>query len=214
MSAGWIEFCIIMSYVALLCWIVYEHNKSKKQTTMVELSIEEKAKRYDEAIKKFDVILNLNTVKESGTIFTDDVRKILSELAESEDEKIRKAIIKIVKKDEERIGVNAHLRKLQWLEKQGEKGTNGNEREIPNSAWSEEDERKLNDVIRIIENSGNVQSIREHYASWLKTLKPQKQWKPTKEQLIALEGTVDYLNESNNEDYEVMYSLLEQLKKL
>ena len=60
---------------------------------MKELSIEEKAKRYDEAIEKFDVILNLNTVKESGTIFADDVRKILPELKESEDEKIRKALI-------------------------------------------------------------------------------------------------------------------------
>ena len=56
---------------------------------MKELGIEEKAKRYDEAIEKFDVILHLNTVKESGTIFADDVRKILPELKESEDEKIR-----------------------------------------------------------------------------------------------------------------------------
>ena len=27
MSAGWIAFCIIMSYVLLLCFIVYEYNK-------------------------------------------------------------------------------------------------------------------------------------------------------------------------------------------
>lgn len=61
---------------------------------MKELSIEEKAKRYDEAIEKFDVILNLNTVKESGTIFANDVRKILPELAESKDEKIRKSLLR------------------------------------------------------------------------------------------------------------------------
>lgn len=53
---------------------------------MEELTIEQKAKAYDEAIKKFNVILNLNTVKESGTIFADDVRKIFPELRESKDE--------------------------------------------------------------------------------------------------------------------------------
>ena len=68
---------------------------------MKELSIEEKAKAYDEAIEKFDVILNLNTVKKSGTIFADDVRKIFPELKESEDEKwIPKEIIKYLKESQ------------------------------------------------------------------------------------------------------------------
>lgn len=60
---------------------------------MKELTIEQKAQRYDEAIEKFGVILNLNTVKESGTIFADDVRKIFPELKESEGERIRNEII-------------------------------------------------------------------------------------------------------------------------
>ena len=41
--------------------------------------------------------------------------------------------------------------------------------------WSEQDETKLNDVIRLIENSGHVESIRKHYVDWLKSLRPQKQ---------------------------------------
>ena len=91
---------------------------------MKELSIEEKAKRYDEAIEKFDVILNLNTVKESGTIFADDVRKILPELKESEDEKIRKALIEYYSFDKD--GGSHALDNITpkqivaWLEKQGE----------------------------------------------------------------------------------------------
>lgn len=150
-----------------------------------ELSIEEKARRYDEAIEKFDVILNLNTVKESGTICTDDVRKILPELAESEDEKIRKAIIEIVKKDEERIGTNAHLKKIQWLEKKGEKGTNGNEREIPYFVWSKEDEKIYSRIYDLIHNAAYAnydvdedgKELGEYakIAEWFKSIKDRVQ---------------------------------------
>ena len=96
---------------------------------MEKLSIEEKAKRYDEAIEKFDVILNLNTVKESGTIFADDVRKILPELKESEDEavwltKYIQAEIDCLRYDIRDYKDSAKLdnlqRALSWLEKQRE----------------------------------------------------------------------------------------------
>ena len=40
--------------------------------------------------------------------------------------------------------------------------------------WSKEDETKLNDIIRIIENCGLVESIRSHYVKFLKSLRPQK----------------------------------------
>ena len=87
-----------------------------------ELTIEQKAKRYDEAIEKFDVILNLNTVKESGTIFADDVRKILPELAESEGEKIRKALISYHKSTIDIDGIKGD-EIVSWLEKQSEQKT-------------------------------------------------------------------------------------------
>lgn len=86
-----------------------------------ELSTEEKAERYDEVIEKFDVILNLDIVKESGTIFADDVRKILPELAEGEDERIRKYLSSFV---ELNSGVNLPpedaKKILTWLERQRE----------------------------------------------------------------------------------------------
>ena len=91
---------------------------------MKELSIEEKSRRYDEAIEKFDVILNLNTVKKSGTIFADDVRKIFPELKESEDElmiQYFKDLAPFDKADElyEKYGFS-HKDAIAWLEKQGE----------------------------------------------------------------------------------------------
>ena len=43
------------------------------------------------------------------------------------------------------------------------------------SEWSEEDEKKLNDVIRIIENNcGLVESIRNHYINFLKSIRPSQ----------------------------------------
>ena len=84
---------------------------------------EEKARRYDEAIEKFDVILNLNTVKESGTIFADDVRKIFPELKESDDDRIRKGIIRNLEylMDRAEGFVKDELKeRIAWLEKQGE----------------------------------------------------------------------------------------------
>ena len=85
---------------------------------MAELTIEQKAARYDEIIKglrdfyrDYDTVSRLIDVKE-------ELANLVPELKESEDERIIKAIIEIVKKDEERIGTNAHLKKIQWLEKQ------------------------------------------------------------------------------------------------
>ena len=43
-------------------------------------------KAYKQLVEDFGVILNLNTVKESGVISVEDVRKLIPSLAESEDE--------------------------------------------------------------------------------------------------------------------------------
>ena len=83
---------------------------------MKELSIEEKARRYDEAIKRAKELLEI------GVKDTRDKRVVLSffpELKESEDEKMRKSIIYALRnggfydndKTDEAIA---------WLEKQGE----------------------------------------------------------------------------------------------
>ena len=89
-----------------------------KENSMTREEIEQKAKAYDKAVDTFNVLLNLNTVKESGTIFTDDVRKIFPELKENEDEKIRKEIEQLIQ-----CMHDADPRKrrwISWLEKQGE----------------------------------------------------------------------------------------------
>ena len=93
---------------------------------MKELTIEEKAARYDEVIETFDVILNLNTVKKSGTIFTDDVRKILPELKESEGDGMRRGLLAFLKENletgraEDTWSLSNIEKWISWLEKQCE----------------------------------------------------------------------------------------------
>ena len=92
---------------------------------MKELSIEEKAKRYDEAIERAKAYQGLRS----------EMEIIFPELKESEDERIRKGIIRNLEylMDRAEGFVKDELKeRIAWLEKKGEKGINGNEREIPN----------------------------------------------------------------------------------
>jgi hypothetical protein len=90
---------------------------------MKELSIEEKARRYDEAIKRLE---DIKTGKCPKTfIFTKGLFDyIFPELKESEDEKIRRLLMQNLK---ERFGTKGNMGEgldmpdvLAWLEKQGE----------------------------------------------------------------------------------------------
>ena len=80
---------------------------------MKELSIEEKAKRYDEAIEIAKEINNEQRAQPFNVM-----TKVFPELAESEDEKIRKSLIDMLKNDEK-----CYLKEIAWLEKQGEQKT-------------------------------------------------------------------------------------------
>ena len=83
--------------------------------------------------------------------------------------------------------------------------------------WSEEDERNLQGIIDEIEATKNHApsydlATYDRYLSWLKSLRPQKQWKPTEKQMYTLELAIsDY---ENGGTYEILSGLLEQLKAL
>ena len=127
---------------------------------MKELSIEDKAKRYDEAIEKFDVILNLDIVKESGTIFADDVRKILPELKESDDERIRKGLLYVIK-HHPTLPTEEVEEYIAWIEKQGKN----------NMGISEATKKKLEDNL-------NKALEKETPESWNKFLDEQCEQNP------------------------------------
>lgn len=83
---------------------------------MKELSIEEKAKAYDEAIEKlrslhddYDTVSTLIDIKE-------ELENIFPELKESEDERIRKALVRFHKSTIDIDGIKGDDI-LAWLEK-------------------------------------------------------------------------------------------------
>ena len=101
---------------------------------MKELSIEQKARAYDEALERARKIhkysSDLAEIKRMEYIF--------SELHESDDDKILEKLINLVKKSHEQGGYALHKweadEMLAWLEKQGQKP----------AEWHREDEQNLN----------------------------------------------------------------------
>ena len=192
---------------------------------MKELSIEDKAKAYDELIKR------LNKAREDvgGYTFKSVYDEVMSELAESEDEKFLRYLIDCCKDTIESDDKGLELsmvttkRLFAWLKKQGEKGINGKNREIPFSeqkpAWSEEDEKYL--IYNIEQdyrdklNNNPPESLRPYYnkvISWLKSIRHQKQWKPSDEQIKALKDACDEHWEPDG--LNPLYTLYQELKKL
>lgn len=209
---------------------------------MKELSIEEKAKAYDEAIEKAEKIHNEHKAQPFDVML-----KVFPELKENKIKDIRKQLIKafgsIGKKEWGGVNVKDAIA---WLEKQGEKGTNGNDEEIPNSNWSEEDEKIYNRIYDLIHAAYANYDVDEdgkelgEYAkitSWFQSLKERvvdfdngykvgfsaakhNQLKPTDEQIYYLSHVVTDAKCKNDiftngyKPYPYLSTLLQQLKKL
>ena len=169
---------------------------------------EEKAKRFDEV---------LAMAKECITYIPDDavnkyMLNMFPELKESEDEKVKKAIIHILYENYTDAAVIEGVEIVKivaWLEKQGEQ----------KPTWSKEDDVRLQaciDVLQAKSINGKVDTI---MTKWLKSLKERYTWKPSDEQMRALEHFVRSIGESGyassyDNNTKLLYSLLEQLKKL
>lgn len=152
---------------------------------MKELSIEEKAERYDEAIERAKNFIE-NGDESERTIAESIFAGIMEE---SEDEKIRQLLLRFVEYDMPDYYSDEFSKEdcLAWLEKEAK----GNEREIPNFTWSEEDKKNRKDVIGLLE--GWMSTFKETcYAQdckrgilWLKSLRPQNWTKEDKERYIS-----------------------------
>jgi hypothetical protein len=127
------------------------------------------------------------------------------ELAESEDERIRKALKEYFINSFQNNGVAAicgvHIKDiLTWLEKKDEQ----------EPAWSEENKCMLNNVIDTLKPLS--QTTHSGYAinsmiDWLKSLKPQNTWKPSEYELKVLKLAAE-------KDGACLMGLYQQLKKL
>ena len=208
-------------------------------------TIEEKAKAYDEAIRKLRGMMpNWERLSYNGKTFLQDLIYIIPELAESEDEKVIKEIIELVMQPTWKTEEEFHRRNVlcAWLEnvpvtidhekregfhlgykacheEQSEQEPEENKGNIggisPNSAWSEEDEKILKEIISDVKFEGynnDMQADSYKKINWLKSLRHQSQWKPSKEQIVALRWVLN--NVPYNKHKEEISGLLDQIKDL
>ena len=177
---------------------------------MKELSIEQKAKAYDKAIER---------AKQHCADYV--VETIFPELKESEDERIRRALIDCLQYMKVNYCIPSRYTSKQydtwiaWLEKQGKQ----------KSAWSEEDEVGLGDAMWAIEQARTIAKDENDMGNlwcaerWLKSIKDRYTWKPSDEQMNALNYVVNLMASSerpteNDLYYNILKSLRQQLKKL
>lgn len=158
------------------------------------------------------------------------LESLFPELKESEDERIRKTLIEYFNAyPKDYFGGLKKSYLLAWLEKQGEedkiealrteyeKGRADVITKIK-SSWSEEDEKMCKNILECLRNGWKkLPTDILMYESWVKSLRPQNTWKPTKEQMYMLEWlTTNVLDDGvvGNKAKEVLNTLIEQLKSL
>jgi len=93
----------------------------------------------------------------------------------------------------------------------------------PKQEWSEEDEAYRNFILESLEDQIRFckkDAEGAYYAkqirtaqNWLKSLRPQSHWKPSEEQMTALDGCLEHWS-GNKSQKEILESLYEHLKKL
>ena len=199
---------------------------------MKELSTEQKAKAYDEALeraKKYKLKEDL--------IITQD---LFPELKESEDERIRKNCIHFLELQKQHHAATFEIEEcIAWLEKQGDKEKDiledaildGNEDGLiaetiryknekqgeQKPAWSEEDEELMKwSIINLTELKDR---FGEEYGKvgdcidWLKSLRLQSQWKPS---AFHLECITDAISMYKDRGINAigLKEILDELKKL
>lgn len=171
-----------------------------------------------------------------GVISNEVATRYFPDLKESGDEKIRKEILDYIDKS------TGCKRWVAWIEKQAKKGTNGNEREIPFTAWGEKYEKGADDAIKGMNKTWGMEDkimlqmieddlsfLRDQKSegivinpnidkeiAWLKSIKDRIQtrnaWKPSKEQIIALRWILNHI--PYNKHKEEISGLLDQINEL
>jgi hypothetical protein len=125
---------------------------------------------------------------------------------ESEDERIRKALIGGLKDciyTEWYDGVSIK-EIIAWLEKQGEQKP---------TEWSEEDEKEIAILKAYIRSGEWSEAHIDRALGIVDSLRPQNRWKPSEEQIYELSKVVYYYT-SHGYPNKIINELLEQLKNL
>ena len=151
--------------------------------------------KYNKLVEAIKVLQKTNPSDEGIQNWVNDN---VPELAESEDDKVRKEIIAILQYKYEKFPNDPKYcnapQWIAWLEKQDQK-----------PAWTEADDEELEIAVDALKGAGQYDS-----ANWLKSLKQRYAWKPSDEQIGVIEAVI------NNRSFQRRHldSLYEQLKKL
>ena len=161
--------------------------------------------KYKEALERAKEII------ECSKPDTKEVRMVLSffpELKESDGDMIKKAVIDVV---ETLSDSPLKVKMLAWLKKQGEQKP---------TDWSEEDEKILSDIIKDLVHPWNefIPDRIEDEIKWLKnrfkSLKGRYTWKPSKEQMEAMDNVIKPYCKGYGWDETPLGTLYNKLKEL
>lgn len=153
-------------------------------------------KKYKEALERARQFSEKPYLEDSKGI----VDYIFPELKESEDEKIRKSLIDMLKNDEK-----CYLEEIAWLEKQGEQKP---------AEWSVVDETMLTNTIIMLKEGASLHFNKKDITKavdWLKSLSYRSHWKPSEEQMKVLDEVIRNPHLSTDE-YNGLIALKKQLK--
>ena len=177
----------------------------------MELSIEEKAKAYDEAlVRANEMIKDMTNI--GGVAKVDDIQYIFPELKDSADERIRKELLDFCKNRAEKYFNDPKYKNISawiaWLEKQGEKP----------AEWSENDNLKLKVFIGIVNGLDNFSpETKQDLLNWIKSLKervspqPKQEWSTNDVFVIKILNTVcdEYLKISTYKGTEFRHEIID-----
>ena len=186
------------------------------------MSIEEKAKAYDEALKRARAMHDVN--------YTDSYTKanletIFPEFRESEDEKIRKDLIYDINPADKEQDSIAFLEQYGYTIVPPHAPVSI----VPSSEatfteWSEEDEIRLTNTLIMLKeyaihhySKDDVNKSVDWLENRFKSLCPRPSWKPSEEQMNGFFMVLyqpQYISNSDDERLKQAESLYEQLKKL
>ena len=164
---------------------------------------EEKAKAYDEALEKAKAHISNKGIGDT----VDLCKHIFPELAESEDERVRKEIIHYILYKANGVSEKQEHEWIAYLEKQKEQKL----------AWSEEDEEMLEYVIGDVNDAKQLFATKEAIdlcdkeIAWLKSLRPS--WKPNdKDEERLIKTSMVFLKDFADMGYENAVECIDWLK--
>jgi len=162
-------------------------------------TVEEKARAYNKVREKIAIRFGTKVAEE-----------IFSEFEESEDERIRKALIKYFSEGREYLSIIPYNKKecIAWLEKVQKP-----------AEWDEEDESILQGIWdEILANKHDAKEYEwktyDKFLDWLKSLKNRYTWKPSDEQMEAVKRASNGSRAIFGNDCLIMELLYNDLKKL